>query len=93
MIADSERLPVLIVGAGPVGLTMALALSIAGIKFRIIDKAPHRSDKSKALGIHARTLELLESLGMVDTFLEHGHIVHSSNIYNGKQEISTSFAR
>ncbi|MBI2811024.1 MAG: FAD-dependent monooxygenase [Candidatus Melainabacteria bacterium] len=87
MISESERLPVLIVGAGPVGLTMALALDIAGIKFRIIDKAPQRSDKSKALGVHARTLELLESLGIVDTFIEHGHIVHSTNIYNGSKKL------
>ncbi len=87
MTLDSERLPVLIVGAGPVGLTMALALDIAGIKFRIIDKASQRSDKSKALGVHARTLELLESLGMVDTFLQHGHIVHSTNIYNGTKKL------
>ncbi|MBS1953262.1 MAG: FAD-dependent monooxygenase [Cyanobacteria bacterium SZAS-4] len=87
MTLDNERLPVLIVGAGPVGLTMALALDIAGIKFRIIDKAPHRSEKSKALGVHARTLELLESLGMVDTFLQHGHIVHSTNIYNGSKKL------
>lgn len=87
MTVDSERLPVLIVGAGPVGLTLALALDIAGVKFRIVDKAPQRSDKSKALGVHARTLELLESLGIVDTFLAHGHIVHSTNIYNGAKKL------
>ncbi|RTL44554.1 MAG: monooxygenase [Candidatus Melainabacteria bacterium] len=87
MAVNNERLPVLIVGAGPVGLTMALALSISGIKFRIVDKAPHRSDKSKALGIHARTLELLETLGVVDTFLKNGHIVHATNLFCGSQKI------
>ncbi len=87
MTSDSERLPVLIVGAGPVGLTMALALSIAGIKYRIVDKAPHRSDKSKALGIHARTLELLESLGVVDTFLQIGKVVHATNIFHGTKKL------
>src|ERR1700712_3282052 len=87
LTSHSERLPVLIVGAGPVGLTMALALAIAGIEFRIIDKAPQRSDKSKALGIHARTMELLESLGVVDTFIKNGNIVHSTNIYNGDKRL------
>lgn len=87
MTSDSERLPVLIVGAGPVGLTMALALSIAGVKYRIVDKAPHRSDKSKALGIHARTLELLESLGVVDTFLQIGKVVHATNIFHGTKKL------
>ncbi len=87
MTADSEQLPVMIVGAGPVGLTMALALTIAGVKFRIVDKAPQRSDKSKALGIHARTLELLESLGVVDTFLKIGKMVHATNIYCGEKKL------
>ncbi|HEY9731410.1 MAG TPA: FAD-dependent monooxygenase [Drouetiella sp.] len=87
MTSDGERLPVLIVGAGPVGLTMALALSIAGIKFRIVDKAPQRSDKSKALGIHARTLELLESLGVVDRFLQIGKVVHATTIYHGTKKL------
>ena len=87
MTSDTERLPILIVGAGPVGLTMALALSIGGIKSRIIDKAPARSEKSKALGIHARTLELLESLGVIDDFLKIGQIVHATSVYIGKKKL------
>jgi 2-polyprenyl-6-methoxyphenol hydroxylase-like FAD-dependent oxidoreductase len=85
--SDTEILPVLIVGAGPVGLTMALALSDGGIKFRIIDKAPRRSDTSKALGIHARTLELLETLGVVEDFLKVGNKVHATNFYNGTKKL------
>ncbi len=80
---DNDVLPVLIVGAGPIGLTMALSLTMRGIKCRIIDKAPHRSDKSKALGIHSRTLELLEMMGAVDSFLAVGNKVHATNICNG----------
>jgi 2-polyprenyl-6-methoxyphenol hydroxylase-like FAD-dependent oxidoreductase len=85
--SDDERLPALIVGAGPVGLTMALALTIGGVRFRIIDKAAQRSNKSKALGIHARTLELLESMGIVEDFIRVGHKVHATNIYNGKNKL------
>ena len=47
--------PMLIVGAGPVGLTLALALRRQGVALRIVDKAAARTDKSKALVIWPRT--------------------------------------
>src|SRR5580692_4036982 len=51
---------VLIVGAGPVGLTLACELTRYGVPVRIVDKAPQRTDKSKALVLWSRTLELLD---------------------------------
>jgi 2-polyprenyl-6-methoxyphenol hydroxylase-like FAD-dependent oxidoreductase len=51
---------VLIVGAGPVGLTLAMELTRYGVSVRVVDKAPARTDKSKALVLWSRTLELLE---------------------------------
>ena len=51
---------VLIVGAGPVGLTLACELTRYRIPVRIVDKAPQRADKSKAIVIWSRTLELLD---------------------------------
>src|ERR1700750_2423699 len=51
---------VLIAGAGPVGLTLANELARYGISVRIVDKAPQRTDKSKALVLWSRTLELLD---------------------------------
>ncbi|WP_293868259.1 FAD-dependent monooxygenase [uncultured Alsobacter sp.] len=58
----SPRTPssVLIVGAGPVGLTLAVELTRFGIPVRIIDKAVGRTDKSKAIVLWSRTLELLD---------------------------------
>ena len=52
--------PVLIVGAGPVGMTLASELTRYGVGVRIVDKAPRRTDKSKALVLWSRTLELLD---------------------------------
>ena len=52
---------VLIVGAGPVGLTAACELARFDVPLRIIDKAPRRTDKSKALVLWSRTLELLHA--------------------------------
>jgi 2-polyprenyl-6-methoxyphenol hydroxylase-like FAD-dependent oxidoreductase len=54
----------LIVGAGPVGLVAAIELARYGVSVRILDKAPQRTDKSKALVIWARSLELLERAGV-----------------------------
>jgi 2-polyprenyl-6-methoxyphenol hydroxylase-like FAD-dependent oxidoreductase len=55
--------PILIVGAGPVGMTMACELARYGVPVRIIEKAAHRTDKSKALVVWSRTLELLDRGG------------------------------
>lgn len=51
---------VLIVGAGPVGMTLASELARYGVSARIVDKADHRTDKSKAMVLWSRTLELLD---------------------------------
>src|ERR1700730_6701035 len=60
----------LIAGAGRVGLVIAIELARYGVAVRIIDKAPQRTDKSKALVIWSRSLELLAradcSAGLVD---------------------------
>ncbi len=72
---------VLIVGAGPVGLTMAAALTHYGVKCRIIDKAPRPSDKSKALVVWSRTLELLDNLGLAPTFVDTGMKIRGSSIF------------
>ncbi len=68
--------PVLIVGAGPVGLTMAAELARYGIALRIIDRAAARTDKSKALVLWPRSLELMDRLGCTEAFLAAG--LHAS---------------
>ena len=49
---------------------------------RIIDKAPAPSDRSKAFRLHARTLELFENIGIVDTVLKKGNICNGFDMYN-----------
>ncbi len=51
---------VLVVGAGPVGMTAASELARFGIPLRIVDKGSQRTDKLKALVLWSRTLELLD---------------------------------
>jgi 2-polyprenyl-6-methoxyphenol hydroxylase-like FAD-dependent oxidoreductase len=71
----------LIVGAGPVGLTLACELTRYRVPVRIVDKAPQRTDKSKAIVIWSRTLELLdrEDHGSA-AFVEAGFKVRGVNI-------------
>lgn len=78
---------VLIVGAGPVGLTMAHELTRHGIKVRIIDKNTIYAKDSRAVAIHARTLEIFEDMGVLSAFLEKGVKVTGINIYSKKKHL------
>jgi 2-polyprenyl-6-methoxyphenol hydroxylase-like FAD-dependent oxidoreductase len=81
-----KKLPeVLIVGAGPVGLFSALALTEQGIRVHVIDKEWRRAGHSYALALHSNTLKLFEKLGLLETILEHSYKVRSIGLYDGTQ--------
>ncbi|MBO9541025.1 FAD-dependent monooxygenase [bacterium] len=63
---------VLIAGAGPVGLSLALGLSHHGIPSIVLEEDEGLSTQSKALGCHARTLEIFRAWGVRDRFLTAG---------------------
>jgi 2-polyprenyl-6-methoxyphenol hydroxylase-like FAD-dependent oxidoreductase len=69
----AERLDVLVVGAGPTGLTLAAQLQALGASFRIVDRQPDRVHESRALGVQPRTLEVLRGLGVTGELLERGN--------------------
>jgi 2-polyprenyl-6-methoxyphenol hydroxylase-like FAD-dependent oxidoreductase len=66
-------LDVLIVGAGPTGLTLAAGLARFGVQFRLIDHAMDRVHESRALGVQARSLELLQTLGLAEVLVRRGN--------------------
>jgi 2-polyprenyl-6-methoxyphenol hydroxylase-like FAD-dependent oxidoreductase len=68
---------VLIVGAGPTGLMLAICLQRAGVPYRLIDKAKGRNPNSRAMAVQSRTMELLDHYGLIDPFLEKGHRLKS----------------
>ncbi|BCF96306.1 oxygenase [Paraburkholderia sp. PGU19] len=80
--------PVLIVGAGPTGLAAAMSLARAQVPVRLIDKAQQADPHSRAIGIQARTLELLEQHRLVDRFLELGHRARTANLYSNGQRLT-----
>ena len=83
---------VLIVGAGPTGLVLALWLTRLGVSVRIIDKAAQPGTTSRALAVHARTLELYRQLDLAEAVINNGHKVPAVNLWvKGKPETRVSF--
>ena len=69
---DGGSRAVLIVGAGPTGLALALWLARRGVGLRIIDKAVEPGVTSRAVAVQARTLELYRQIGLSDAVVESG---------------------
>jgi 2-polyprenyl-6-methoxyphenol hydroxylase-like FAD-dependent oxidoreductase len=85
---------VLIVGAGPTGLVLALWLVRLGIRVRIIDKAAEPGTTSRALAVQARTLELYRQLGLADEVVEAGLEFTAANLWaRGKRAAHLEFGR
>ena len=78
---------VLIVGAGPTGLTAALELSRLGTAVRIIDKQAAPPTTSRAVGVQARTLELLELRGLADEMVRLGNPGLAASFYGGGKRV------
>jgi len=72
---------VLIIGAGPTGLVLALWLAHLGIRVRIIDKAPEPGTTSRALGMQARTPEFYQELGLAKAVVQQGLELAVANLW------------
>ena len=73
MAANGDLLDVLVVGAGPTGLTLAAQLQAFGARVRIIDRQLDRVHESRALGVQPRTLEVLRGLGLAEDLVARGN--------------------
>ena len=79
------RPEVLIVGAGPTGLVLALSLARQGIRFRIVDRNSGPGQASRAMVVQARTLEFYDQLGIADAVVAAGiRIERARVIENGR---------
>lgn len=79
---------VLIVGAGPVGLSMACELYRHGIPCRIVDQSSGPSGESRAIAVQARTLELFEGMGIINEVLALGRKIHQANLYHDNKRLA-----
>jgi 2-polyprenyl-6-methoxyphenol hydroxylase-like FAD-dependent oxidoreductase len=83
--------PVLICGAGPTGLVLALWLARRQVPFRIIDKAPHSGAASRALVVQARTLELYRMLGIDRSITSQARDVDQLRLWVRQRLVGTVF--
>ncbi|GCE12474.1 FAD-dependent oxidoreductase [Tengunoibacter tsumagoiensis] len=92
MSLSQKNTDVLIVGAGPVGLSLAYELHRHGVSCRIIDQKMAPSETSRALGVFNRTLEVFERMGIAQEITAKTQPVHFLNVYaRGEHLMQVSF--
>lgn len=79
----TDTTDVLVVGAGPTGLTLACDLARRGVPFRLVDAADGGFPGSRAKGIQPRTLEVFDDLGVLDDIMAHSHTYPLLGIHVG----------
>ncbi|WP_280251134.1 FAD-dependent monooxygenase [Nocardia abscessus] len=93
MNATPSALPattsVVIVGAGPAGLTAAITLADAGVDFVLLDRLSEGANTSRAAVVHARTLEVLEELGIAEELVASGDVVARFTVHDGGRTLAT----
>jgi 2-polyprenyl-6-methoxyphenol hydroxylase-like FAD-dependent oxidoreductase len=67
---------VIVVGAGPTGLTLAGELALAGVRCRLLERRADQPNITRAFAVHARTLELLDARGLADDLVPQGLQIH-----------------
>lgn len=78
---------VLVVGAGPTGLTLAVELARRGVGVRIVDASPAATTETRALGVQPRTLELFEQLELADAAVAAGLPVSEFNVFSENKQL------
>ena len=80
-----ERIEVLVVGAGPVGLMTALTLARAGVESIVIDREPRTTSRSYACALHPRVLDLLAAADLADELIAQGRKVDTVAFYENAE--------
>jgi 2-polyprenyl-6-methoxyphenol hydroxylase-like FAD-dependent oxidoreductase len=89
---SNRHTDVLIVGAGPTGLVLALWLTRMGVRVRIVDKTYEPGTTSRALAVQARTLELYQQIGLAAAVVQRGRKFAAANLWvSGKKRSRAAF--
>lgn len=86
----NTKTPVLIVGAGPTGLILAVWLRKKGIAVRIIDKSDGPGKTSRAIAVQARTLEFYRQLGLADKLIDLGITVKNVTMWRSGKPVAVA---
>src|SRR5919106_1746190 len=81
--------PVLIVGAGPTGLVLAIELARRGVPFHLVDRHPQPLAWDRATVVKSRSLEVFAGMGLADTFVQRGRIVRGVNLFVGEAKVAS----
>src|SRR6266700_3479158 len=87
MTTSSSESDVLVVGAGPTVLVLALWLTRLGIRVRIVDKTAEPGTTSRALAVQARTLELSRQVGLADAVVDAGRKAVAVNLWVAGRQV------
>ncbi|MEH3140991.1 MAG: FAD-dependent monooxygenase [Mycobacterium kyogaense] len=79
----ADTAAVVVVGAGPVGLVAAAELARRGVSVRIVDKLAVPTDESRAIAVHARSLDMFARMGVVDALIATGVKARGMALYSG----------
>ena len=88
-MTTAAQLPVMIVGAGPTGLSAALFLARRGLPVRIIDAAAEPTTTSKALLVNPRTLDILRDSGVARRIVGEGHAVVGAVLHRAGRQVAS----
>ncbi len=87
-----REVPVLIVGAGPTGLLLAIELARRSVPFRLIDRLERPLSWDRATVVKARSLEVLDAVCSADDFVASGQVVRAVALYsNGRRVAAFEF--
>jgi 2-polyprenyl-6-methoxyphenol hydroxylase-like FAD-dependent oxidoreductase len=86
-MSTPSNLDVVVVGAGPVGLVAGCELARRGVSVRVIDKLAQPTDQSRAIAVHARSLDMFDRMGIVDELLSTGIKATAMQLYAGHNKL------
>jgi len=86
-MSPTPNTDVLVVGAGPVGLVAGSELARRGVRVRVIDKLAQPTDQSRAIAVHARSLDMFDRMGIVDAMVSTGIKATAMQLYAGHNKL------
>ena len=90
MSTEQADVAILVVGAGPTGLALAAQLRWFGARVRIVDRSLDRARESRALAVQARTLEVLDAIGLGDALVARGNTSTRLIIHLGARPVAAA---